>query len=104
MGSGLSISYKQAGCSQDSKIPRLFIIGDSHATALNRFAALYANKHTTEVYIYTKLGCSFLNIYEITKSECQDFVDTATTAILQNTRPGDQLLLSSLRLRRLSDQ
>jgi hypothetical protein len=65
---------------------------------------MYSDKYKTETFIYSKLGCSFLNLYENTKPECKSFFIEATNAVLKNARSGDLVLLSSLRLKRFSDQ
>lgn len=103
-GDGVYIGFEHQNCQERTERPTLFVIGDSHATALTRLVSKYAVIEGSNAYIYTKLGCGFLSINEPTPARCVDFYALVTDELRKSAKPGDFVLLPSLRLRRLGDQ
>jgi hypothetical protein len=87
--------------------PRLFVAGDSHATAYIALLRQYAMDTGIEVRMYQSPGCRFFGLEmarEFRDPDCQPVLDAAMADIGQRARPGDVLFLPSLRLERFSDE
>lgn len=101
-GDGMRI--KMAGCAASPAKRTLYVIGDSHATALDPMLRRVAARQGFNVDLMTKPGCSFLDAREPARPECRAFALTATAELLRGVRQGDMILLPSLRLHRFADQ
>lgn len=99
----LSISVR-GGCTTPEPSRTLFVVGDSHATALVTLLTRTAVERNVRVALYNKPGCSFLSTMAPTRTECLSFTNAAGNEIIAKSKPGDMVLLSSLRLPRLSSQ
>jgi len=85
-------------------MPRLFVIGDSHAQAYSTLMPLYAMDTGADVYFYSNGGCPFLSLQLSRERACQQETATSIADMLTRIREGDVLFMPSLRLERLSDQ
>ncbi|MCW7540222.1 acyltransferase [Aquabacterium sp. A7-Y] len=98
---GQITTYGRPGC-QD--VRRLFVLGDSHSTALSTLLSKLSVEQNYEVHVYTRPGCPFLRITEPAADGCKDYAETATAHLHARLRPGDTVLLPSLRVKRFADQ
>jgi hypothetical protein len=94
------------GCDVARDAARVFVIGDSHA--IGHFALLHALVASAghEVRIQFRAGCPFPPLggeAAATSSVCDAFAQAAWADVAAHARTGDVLLLSSLRLPRLSE-
>lgn len=97
--------WSGADCAEPmSSMPRLFVIGDSHAQAYSTMLMMFAMDTGTEVYKYVNGGCPFLSLQLSREGYCKAFSGAAVANMLQRMRKGDILFLPSLRLNRLADQ
>ncbi|QSX75685.1 acyltransferase [Lysobacter arenosi] len=94
-------------CKQPSQAGRLFVIGDSHASAYAGMLKQVALRTQRDIYIYTRAGCSFASLqpwrdYQV--PHCQEFGASALADVKARARPGDVIFLPALRLPRFADQ
>jgi len=89
---------------------RIFVIGDSHAEALFPLFEELSSKSATPVYLYANSGCSFLPLdipmkYK-SSPDCDIYgvAERITEQVITKAKPGDIIVLPSLRLPRLTDQ
>jgi peptidoglycan/LPS O-acetylase OafA/YrhL len=99
--------YSKSSCTRPPESGRLFVVGDSHATAYMALFAQLAQQTGRDVYLYSRPGCSFLSLqpardYKV--PHCRAFGDSALADVQARAKPGDVLLLPALRLPRYSDQ
>lgn len=87
---------------------QIFVLGDSHAEALFPTIEALSAQFSFTAHIYTQGGCSFLDLkkpMEIGISQlCNHFNRLAQEDVLKRARPGDLVLLPSLRMERFTDQ
>ena len=85
---------------------RLFVVGDSHADAYFSMLQRFSMETGIEVLIYTKGGCSYLNLFHRHEKipHCQQFSKAVTEDVRRRMQYGDILFLPSLRLVRFGDQ
>jgi peptidoglycan/LPS O-acetylase OafA/YrhL len=88
----------------EPSMPRLFVIGDSHAQAYATLMPLVAMDTGAEVYFYSNGGCPFLSLQLAREGGCIQQTATSVADMLKRMREGDILFLPSLRLDRLTDQ
>jgi peptidoglycan/LPS O-acetylase OafA/YrhL len=97
--------WSGADCAKSmSAMPRLFVIGDSHAQAYSTMLMMFAMDTGTEVYQYANGGGSFLSMQLNRDGDYKAFAAAAVADMLQRMRKGDILFLPSLRLNRLTYQ
>jgi hypothetical protein len=101
--------FENFDCRRDSARPlrRLFVIGDSHAGAYKRMLGRYANERAVSVWLYSGGGCSVANLLRpdaALSSECAAGVKASISDIVADAKPGDAVLIASLRMNLLSDQ
>jgi peptidoglycan/LPS O-acetylase OafA/YrhL len=97
--------WSGVGCRHaDASMPRLFVIGDSHAQAYATMMPLFAMDTGAEVFFYSNGGCPFLSLQLFRETGCKPQTGTSTTDMLARMREGDILFMPSLRLDRLTDQ
>jgi peptidoglycan/LPS O-acetylase OafA/YrhL len=104
-----SITSISAHCSQplQGSQRRIFVAGDSHASAYTRLLATLSLQQGYSVVLLTRLGCPFLNFRTSTKElppHCAEFVHFTEASILNDARLGDFVFLPSLRIDRYRDQ
>jgi hypothetical protein len=102
---GLKFTYS---CIEESASdsPKVFILGDSHASAYRPLFYRYAADTGIESILYTLPGCA--NPFHDGKNgigdECKQFITTSLRDIMSNGEPGDVVFLPSLKLDRFSQQ
>ena len=107
MGEGSAWTFTRTGCGANPAGPRLFVAGDSHATAYVALLRQYAMDTGVEVRVYQSPGCRFFGLgmaREFEDPGCLPSMDAAMADIARRARRGDVLFLPSLRLERFSDQ
>jgi peptidoglycan/LPS O-acetylase OafA/YrhL len=85
----------------------LFVIGDSHAETYGNMAYLAAQKHGAQVTIFSRLGCPVANLWTTVahaSPSCRHIEQDVVAFLQARARPGDVVLLASLRVPRLSAQ
>ena len=107
MGEGSVWTFDRSGCGANPLGPRLFVAGDSHATAYIALLRQYTMDTGIEVRVYQAPGCRFFGLEmarEFRDPRCLPVLDAAMSDIGRRARVGDVLFLPSLRLARFSDQ
>jgi peptidoglycan/LPS O-acetylase OafA/YrhL len=107
LGEGIVWTLNRTGCGTNSRAPRLFVAGDSHATAYIALLRQYVMDTGIEVRIYQVPDCQFFGLRKSGSADaesCRLLVGVAMTDIARHIRRDDILFLPSLRLERLSDQ
>jgi hypothetical protein len=105
-GGLVSIAFVPQGCPVSGS-GRLFIAGDSHASAYAPLAQHLAALSGRDVRLHAFAGCGYLALtaaLEADKGPCWGAQGVITAALLQELKPGDVLFLPSLRVPRLRDQ
>lgn len=102
---GGNLRFLSPNCQVESK-NRLFVVGDSHADAYSSMLQRFSRETGTEVLIYTKGGCSYLDLFHRHEKrlDCQQFSTTVTEDLYRRMQYGNVLFLPSLRLARFGDQ
>jgi peptidoglycan/LPS O-acetylase OafA/YrhL len=101
---GAGTRYEPRDCPQ--RVPsRLFVVGDSHAMAYRPMLEQWSAEEGRTVILLPTPGCSYLDLKEVLDERhdpaCFRVARDAMTVVLDQARPGDWVLLSSLRLPRL---
>ena len=107
MGEGSIWIFARTGCGANPSSPRLFVAGDSHATAYLALLRQYAMDTGVGIRVYQAPGCRFFGLdlaREFRNPHCMPVMDAAMADIDRQARSGDVLFLPSLRLERFSDQ
>lgn len=82
---------------------RLFVAGDSHAAAYRNMVTIAARQFDLELHIEERGGCSIVNLLRASSVDCAPYVDRVLQKIEDEARPGDIVLLASLRMQELRD-
>lgn len=107
---GRQIQITPVNCTPSGKIRafasrHLFVLGDSHAGHVTGSLILLASTHGLHSTILWKPGCPYiLGRHRMSQSSCLAFNETRLRHVLENARPGDFVLLSSLRVPRYGPQ
>ena len=113
LGLNLSITTNQYDWSPYISRPpsgpgkRLFVIGDSHAETYGNMAYLAAQRQGAQVAIFSRVGCPIANLRTSvvdTVPSCRHIEEDVVAYLQANAKPGDAVLIASLRLPRLSEQ
>lgn len=99
--------FSRSGCDAPTSAGRLFVMGDSHALAYAPMLQQLTFDLGVEVWLYSKGGCSILNLVHLHNSlgpQCQVFFEGALTDVGRRMTARDVLFLSSLRVTRFGDQ
>lgn len=107
VGEGSVWVFSRTGCGANPDGPRLFVAGDSHATAYIALLRQYAMETGIEVRVYQAPGCRFFGLElarEFRDPRCEAVIVAAMADIARRARRGDVLFLASLRLGRFSNQ
>jgi peptidoglycan/LPS O-acetylase OafA/YrhL len=96
--------FAPMGCRRPSTRGRVYVAGDSHATAYSRVLRRYALETGYTIWIYTIPGCSFLPIAKKTEVRCAKSSRAITADIANRLQPFDIVFLPSLRLDRYQDE
>ena len=105
VGGSIVRIWSGADCAgSTSSMPRLFVIGDSHAQAYSTMLMMFAMDTGAEVYNYAYGGCPFISLQLAREDYCKSYSTAAVADMLQRIRKNDILFMPSLRLNRLTDQ
>ncbi|HEU4485296.1 MAG TPA: acyltransferase family protein, partial [Povalibacter sp.] len=104
MEGGEVIDFERTGACNDRELHDLYVIGDSHATALMTMLSKSAAEDAARVHLYLRAGCGFLRIRSASTGECAEFGRIFTRELLKNSHPGDIVFLPSLRMERIATQ
>ena len=112
LGLNLSITTNQYDWSPYISRPasgsgkRLFVIGDSHAETYGNMAYLAAQRQGAEVSIFSRVGCPIANLRTTVAHTppCRHIEEDVVSYLQANAKPGDAVLIASLRVPRLSEQ
>lgn len=77
---------------------RLFVAGDSHAAAYRTLTSMVARQTGMEVRQDDQGGCGIVNLLRAAPADCRSFAERALSRIEAQARPGDIVLLASLRM------
>ncbi len=83
---------------------RLFVVGDSHASAYRRLFHMVSAQTGIPISMYPAGGCAVASLLETLARRpaiCSEFEIWALQQVSQRLQPGDVVLLASLRMRRL---
>lgn len=104
VGGGIRLVW-QPTCMQPATTQhRIFVVGDSHASAYQAMLWQLANERGIGVAIYTRSNCWFANLLRPAPPECAEFVKASANDILQRASAGDIVFLAALRMNRLGNQ
>lgn len=92
------------GCGNNAPANDLYVIGDSHATALITLFSKLAATKGARVHLYAKSGCGFLRIRSLNSPACAAFDDAFTAELREKAQPGDIVFLPSLRMAKIANQ
>lgn len=82
----------------------LFVLGDSHARAYETLLQILRDEQGLSVKKHAEGGCSVAGLLREADPACAGFIEQAVSRIKAEAKPGDIVLLASLRLNRLGDQ
>jgi peptidoglycan/LPS O-acetylase OafA/YrhL len=94
---------RRAGFDQSFPGPKIFLIGDSHASAYWPIVANLAITLNIEAQMLAKPGCSlagFLAPSAVLNPECIEYLELIEKHLVTNARPGDVILIGSIKARR----
>lgn len=100
---GYAMRSQRIDCEPRESRTRLFVVGDSHATAYRAMLSDYARLTGVPVAIYQTPGCWFVHLVP-SAAGCATTVDVVVDAIRTQLKPGDVVFLPSLRVPRFRDQ
>lgn len=80
---------------------KLFVTGDSLSTSFRPMTSIAARQFGMQLIILDVPGCSFTNLMRPDPAGCAPARDNALARIEREARPGDIVLLSSLRMQEL---
>jgi len=87
---------------------QIFVLGDSHADALFPIFEELSAQRSIPISIFAFAGCGFIDLRApMAKgfgAGCNVFNQEITQAVLAKAKPGDVLILPSLRMKRFTDQ
>jgi hypothetical protein len=96
-------------CAPQAKAQQqIFVIGDSHAEALFPSFEQLSAQTGIPITIYAYAGCGFIDFRAPMEqgfgADCNVFNREVTQAIIAQAKPGDLVILPSLRMKRFTDQ
>ncbi|WP_321919166.1 acyltransferase family protein [Paraburkholderia tropica] len=105
---GTELVYTRGGCNAPVTYTHsIFVLGDSHALAyVGMFRKMVVETGTT-VHAYNVGGCPFISLQAHSPGrdeQCKAFGAASVADMLPQIKPGDIVLLASLRLPRMVDQ
>jgi peptidoglycan/LPS O-acetylase OafA/YrhL len=100
---GVSLTSHRINCDGPDADKRLFVVGDSHATAYSSMLADYARLTRVSVGLYQTPGCYFVHLVP-SAAGCGAVVDVVLDEIRKTLRAGDVVFMPSLRVPRFQDQ
>lgn len=104
-GAGSAWVLSRAGCDRPITVPhRLFVLGDSHASAYEAMLEQVVLDTGTTATVYSAGGCGFVSLAYADSPACAAFRRAAVAGALAAIRPGDVTFLPALRLPRIVDE
>lgn len=109
-GQMMSLTPKKECAPQGISSQQIFVLGDSHADALFPVFEELSAKSASPVFIYANAGCSFIDfrtpMHQSKSADCDvaPFNAQVSKDVLAKAKPGDVLILPSLRMERYTDQ
>ncbi len=100
---GAALLSKRLNCDLADANARLFVVGDSHATAYLSLLADYARLTRIPVALYQTPGCYFVHLIP-SAAGCAAVVDVVLDDIRKQLQAGDVIFMPSLRVPRFRDQ
>lgn len=82
----------------------LFIIGDSHAGAIAEIASRIRKEEGASIFMHTLAGSRFVSLFTPQSDADRSRESRILNDLQAHARPGDVVLLASLRVQRLCDQ
>lgn len=79
----------------------LFVAGDSHAAAYRTMVTMAARQFDLQLRMDERGGCGIANLLRASSAECIAYRDQVLAKIEREARPGDIVLLASLRMQEL---
>ncbi|MDB5643581.1 MAG: acyltransferase family protein [Hyphomicrobiales bacterium] len=101
-GAGFESVMTRQGCAPQAT-RRLFVIGDSHATAYITMLASFTMATGVDVHLFDNAGCSFASFVPVSAA-CTQTSAASLQAVDSTITAGDLVFLPSLRLFRLRNQ
>lgn len=85
---------------------KIFLIGDSHASAYESMAVAAASKLGAEVKLFGRYGCPIATLISTSNIDdrCRHFSEEAIDWVKSQSKPGDIVFFASLRVPRFGDQ
>ena len=106
-GQGLRV-YTPRDCTSKPARGRLFVLGDSHAGAISAMLEQYSAERGVPVSLFSTGSCGYIDLRSPMDGRrtvsCRRYVRALTDYMLEQLKPGDMVLLPSLRLERYGDQ
>lgn len=83
---------------------KLFVMGDSHASAYDTMFKKLIDEYGVDVRQYAKGGCPAADLIRPAQVDCAQNIEKTVAEIQRLARPGDIVFLASLRVNRLAEQ
>lgn len=103
-GTVTEFNRENDGCANSAPPNDLYVIGDSHATALITLFSKLAATSGARVHLYAKSGCGFLRLRSLNSPSCAAFNEAFTAELRERAKPGDIVFLPSLRMAKIANQ
>jgi peptidoglycan/LPS O-acetylase OafA/YrhL len=100
---GAALLSQRLDCDLADADARLFVVGDSHATAYLSLLADYARLTRIPVALFQTPGCYFVHLIP-SAAGCTAVVDVVLDEIRKQLKAGDVVFMPSLRVPRFRDQ
>lgn len=100
---GAAFLSQRLECDGADADARLFVVGDSHATAYLSLLVDYVRLTRSPVAVYQTPGCYFVHLVP-SAAGCTAIVDVVLDDIRKALKAGDTIFMPSLRVPRLRDQ
>lgn len=81
----------------------LFVAGDSHAAAYRTLASIAVRQFDMQLQVDERGGCGIVTLLGGRTAECADYQEGVLSRIERSAKPGDIVLLASLRMQNLRD-
>lgn len=108
LGGQTLIEHLPCGKLQGPWRGQVFVLGDSHATSFLPIFNRLARDESVRVVVYPNAGCPYVPLYApmgwSTGTRCVDLPRAALQDLYASAKPGDVVVLASLRLPRFADQ
>lgn len=106
LATGFTLSFARSGCQGRGDGIRVFVVGDSHAMALQAMFTLQVMASGDTLKLYNNGGCPFMSLqpWREDSENCRRNAEVVMKDLLINLRPGDVVFLPSLRLPRFVDE